>query len=218
MKGIRFGVVLVLTVTLTGTARAGSAKDNQADQARPIQLGTSGGNANDFFSCGLLDYCASGTLGALVHRGGRKFILSNNHVLARSNDGTVGDDITQPGLIDSQCEPAGAVADLSAFVRLKFDGSANTADAAIAEVRLGQVDESGAILDIGIPSATPVEASPGMRVKKSGRTTGLTKGRVLAVKIRERDHPPPVTPPAVHFDPLLVRPHHQRPVGAVDRV
>src|SRR5439155_21575195 len=74
-------------------------------------------------------------------------------------------------------------ADLSEFVPLRFDGTPNVADAAIAEIRPGQVDESGEILDIGIPSAATIEPSLGLRVKKVGRTSGVNKGRVVAVDV-----------------------------------
>ena len=75
MKNLRLGLTLVLTVSLATVARADSAKDNRAEQPRPIKLGTSGGAAADFFFCGALQYCASGTLGGLVQRDGRPFLV-----------------------------------------------------------------------------------------------------------------------------------------------
>ena len=50
-------------------------------------------------SCGHVDITA-GTLGCLVTREGQLFILSNNHVLADSNQGQPGDPILQPGPYD----------------------------------------------------------------------------------------------------------------------
>ena len=38
---------------------------------------------------------------------GRQYLLSNNHVLARSDHASVGDTIVQPGLIDNNCTPNG---------------------------------------------------------------------------------------------------------------
>src|SRR2546426_6449533 len=52
---------------------------NRMQQTPPIELGTSGGNANDISG----SFCCSGTLRALVSRSGIDFILSTNHVLAR---------------------------------------------------------------------------------------------------------------------------------------
>jgi len=43
------------------------------------------------------------------------------------------------------------------------------------------VDATGAILEVGTLSATTVAASVGQLVKKSGRTTGLTRSKVSAL-------------------------------------
>lgn len=161
------------------------AKKHRKEQTRPIKLGTSGGNnkdTNGFF-------CCSGTLGALVEDIGgttiRQYILSNNHVLGLSNKGKAGDDVDQPGLIDHNCIPSngGPVADLSRKVKFKFGTSRkNLVDAAIAQVRPGAVDPSGAILDIGIPGQ-PVEPALGDKVQKTGRTTGKRAGEVIALGV-----------------------------------
>ena len=114
-------------------------------QDRPIQLGTSGGNIKDSST----SYCCSGTLGALVQgESGHQHILSNNHVLARTNKGVKGNDIIQPGLADQGCvkDSNNAVADLSRWVSISFT-EANVVDAALARVRTGQVGSS--ILGIG---------------------------------------------------------------------
>jgi hypothetical protein len=110
--------------------------------------------------------------------------LSNNHVLARSNAGQVGEPINQPGNIDAQCQdvPSDYVADLSDFKALDFSGD-NTMDAAIAQVRPGQVRTDGSILEIGVPQSSPLAASIGLGVKKSGRTTGLTTGQVATLNV-----------------------------------
>jgi len=64
----------------------------------------------------------AGTLGAWVHRGpgDEHYILSNNHVLANSNDGVVGDFIRQPGPADGGTE-ADRIARLTEYVRIRFD-------------------------------------------------------------------------------------------------
>lgn len=152
-------------------------------QTRPIQLGTSGGNINDLTSL----FCCSGTLGGLVQdNNGIQYILSNNHVLAKTNKGVEGDDIIQPGLIDQEpgCNQntADAVADLTRFQRISFNpGVPNTVDAAIAQIRNGQVDPTGTILGIGQLSSDIVEPSVNMPVQKSGRTTGHTTGTIAGV-------------------------------------
>jgi len=184
-------VSLFLGVVGQNVVWADKGADHQVLQERPIQLGTSGGNINDRSEF----YCCSGTLGALVQDAADvKYILGNNHVLARTNAAAIGEAINQPGQIDQNCDQVGAVADLSDFVELLFDGSANVADAAIAQIRLGVcsdndgnpvdcVDTNGSILDIGQVSSNTVAAVLNKKVKKSGRTTGLTSGSISAVDV-----------------------------------
>ena len=180
------GALLVATLALAGILSADTAHDTALP--RPIALGTSGGNINDSnaFSC------CGGTLGSLVTDGASQFILSNNHVFARSNKGSVGDGIIQPGLIDESpvcaANSADVVANLSAWAPLQFRNpsnpqATNTVDAAIAQVVPDKVQSDGSILGIGTISSTPVAAEIGMGVQKSGRTTGLTSGAVAAVSV-----------------------------------
>ncbi len=62
----------------------------------------------------------AGTLGCLVKKGGETFILSNNHVLANSNDAQVGDAILQPGPVDGGTVARDRIAILEAFVPIRF--------------------------------------------------------------------------------------------------
>jgi hypothetical protein len=133
-----------------------------------------------------------------VTRAGTQYILSNTHILARSDIANLGDPIIQPGLIDtSTCTASGArtVANLSAFYNLE-NGLLPKIDAAIAQVIPGGVDPAGNILYLGatadangvpVPAAphggSGVAASLGMPVAKSGRSTGLTCSTVLAVAV-----------------------------------
>lgn len=164
----------VVSVCLVGVGLLYAATIYQAKQIPPIQLGTSGGNVMDRSS----GYCCSGTLGALVTKGGSQFILSNNHVLARSDQAAVGEDISQPGMVDSNCSTANSniVADFSSAARL-----GSNVDAAIAQVRSGMVDGSGAILTVGVPASTTVAPTVKMGVAKSGRTTGFTCAAIGSV-------------------------------------
>lgn len=176
--------LLGMTFALAATPSADEGPTHQFWQTRPIKLGTSGGNIGDRSKT----FCCSGTLGALVTTDSFQYILSNNHVLARTNKGVVGDDIIQPGLIDQTpvCsrDANDAVANLSDWESILFTrGTTNVVDAAIAQVRDGQVTTDGSILDIGTISATTVAARIGQSVKKSGRTTGLTTGEVAAVDV-----------------------------------
>ncbi len=172
----------LLVCTSVGAARGEGV---QTRSPRPIPLGVSGGSIDDWSTRGTLTLCCGGTLGALVQDpGGTLYILSNNHVLGLANGGTIGDDIVQPGIIDS-CPDVlrgNAVADLSSFIPISWDGD-NLVDAAIAQIRPGQVDTSGVIHDIGTPGPDTLIAHPGLAVKKSGRSTGLTHGMITAVDV-----------------------------------
>jgi len=195
------------TVTVTAVSQADKTKSgsssvlivasnaNQQAQNIPIKLGTSGGNAKDSSVQGNLTFCCSGTLGALVQRNGTFYILSNNHVLARSDSASIGDAITQPGLIDANCSTTGTttVGNLSQFVNLVTAGT--NVDAALAQIVTGTVDTTGSILSLGATAtgntADPgpphagngVTATIGENVAKSGRTTGLTCSSVSSISL-----------------------------------
>jgi hypothetical protein len=182
-------------VSQSATVLVVSANQNQVAQSIPVKLGTSGGNANDSSVQGNLIYCCGGTLGSLVQRNGTYYILSNNHVLARSDAASIGDAITQPDLIDANCSTVGTttVGNLTQYVNLEA-GTYN-ADAAIAQIVSGTVDTSGSILSLGssapngVPDAGPphagngIVASVGETVAKSGRSSGLTCSSIDATTI-----------------------------------
>ena len=65
----------------------------------------------------------AGTLGCLVVRDGRAVILSNNHVLANSNEAVLGDPILQPGPFDGGRSPDDHIANLEQFVPISFTGA-----------------------------------------------------------------------------------------------
>ncbi len=163
---------------------------NTAQQKAPIKLGTSGSNVKDTNS----SFCCTGTLGSLVKdTSGNLYILSNNHVLARSNAGKAGELIMQRGYVDTVpvCSKTGTinVANLTKFVKLNFTGGNNTVDAAIAKVISGQVNSTGTILQIGTVSATTVKPSVGLAVE-----------RAAAPPARQLARLPPSTSPCRFLD------------------
>jgi Peptidase family S64 len=165
---------LVATLLLFSSLLTSGLADGGANhRVRNQHFGVSGGNVNDHSSA----FCCSGTLGSLVTRGGTQYILSNNHVLARSDQAAAGEDVSQPGLIDSNCGVATLVADFTGAAPL---GPSNV-DAAVAQLRTGTMDPTGFIEDIGVPSSTTVNPSVGLAVAKSGRTTGFTTGTVSSI-------------------------------------
>ncbi len=64
----------------------------------------------------------AGTIGAIVfdRSTGEPLILSNNHVLANSNDAIIGDAILQPGPTDHGIRPDDAVAKLHRFEMIRY--------------------------------------------------------------------------------------------------
>lgn len=94
-------------VVQTGRLRA---LQSRTERQRPAPGGVSIGHRD----------ITAGTLGCLVRRGGDTFILSNNHVLANSNEAQRGDPIMQPGPIDGGQLPNDHIADLEDFVPITF--------------------------------------------------------------------------------------------------
>ena len=142
--------------------------------------GASGGNVNDISK----KFCCSGTLGSLVTDGTNDYILSNNHVLADSDQGQVGDAISQPGLVDVNCNAATArtVANLTAKPAL-----GSNVDAALAQLIPGFMNTTGLIEGIAsLPSTVVRTPSIGLAVQKSGRTTGVTTGSIQSVNTSVR--------------------------------
>jgi hypothetical protein len=189
--------------TASGTSTVTIVPDNADAQAVPVELGSSGGNSHDFINNTSKNTitCCGGTLGSLVIRGGVQYVLSDNHILARSDGASVGDAIIQPGLIDTAtCTTAGTttVANLSQFSNLQAKPTPNI-DAAIAQVIAGKVDPAGNIIYLGATTGAngvPVPGAPqggtgipassvavGRAVAKSGRSTGLTCSTIEATNI-----------------------------------
>jgi hypothetical protein len=181
---------------------------HQAQFPASVALGISGGNNADYDTRGeqIVD-CCSGTLGALVEDASkRQYLLSNNHVLARSDHAGMGDAIVQPGLIDNNCSPLADSAGVQPVAALAgwlpLHSRLTNADAAIAQLTSRAIDSSGKILELGgkqgdgtLAAAPPGITSTGgkgetgtldLTVAKSGRTTGLTCGGISAVDLDVR--------------------------------
>jgi hypothetical protein len=195
-----------VAVIVTAVSNADSTASDSAEvviyppqqnaQSLPTSLGSSGGNANDSSTVSGQTFCCGGTLGSLVSRSGNNYILSNNHVLARTDLGSVGEGIIQPGLVDNNCSTSGAntVANLSQFFNLENGGSPMV-DAALAQVVSGDVNTAGTILQLGGTNNgnTPTDGAPhagagvtasiSQGVAKSGRSTGITCAAVLATNV-----------------------------------
>lgn len=192
-------------VVQTGRIRA---QQTRTDRHRPAPGGVSIGHRE----------ITAGTLGCLVKRGGEVFILSNNHVIANSNDAERGDTILQPGPADGGRNPEDKIAELEDFVPVSFtlpelpsdcqfasgviavlnagcsaigsrtryrivrpQANPNLVDAAIARP-VNASDVSGDIVDIGELNGS-AQATLGMAIQKSGRTTSHTTGEIQQIDV-----------------------------------
>jgi hypothetical protein len=195
-----------MQVLLNTAGISSNPSTHQTQLALPILLGSSGGNNNDYDKQNnQIEDCCGGTLGSLLQNSsGTQYILSCNHVLARSDQASVGEMIVQPGLIDAGCYPSGdggTETDVGSLTTwLPLSSSTTNADAAIAQVSTAlAVNNTGAIMELGAVQAngTLAAAPPGtsstagkgepptvnMTVAKSGRTTGLTCANISAVNL-----------------------------------
>ena len=196
-------------VLLNTSGISSNPATHQAELTAPVLLGSSGGNNDDYDTAdengqSVITDCCGGTLGSLIQNSsGTQYLLSCNHVFARSDQASVGETIIQPGLIDNGCYPNGQggtetkVGILTAW--LPLSSSSTNVDAAIAQVNAGVVNSSGEILEFGaeqgngtLAAAPPGISSTGgkgenaslnMTVAKSGRTTGLTCASVSTVSL-----------------------------------
>jgi len=141
---------------------------------RPVPIGVSTGNANS---------CSAGTIACRVKKGGNVYALSNNHVYALENTAPDNSEILQPGLYDTGCKynKDNAIGTLDAFVKIDFDSGDNIVDAAIALSSTDNLGKATPSDGYGTPKSTTATALINQPVKKYGRTTGLTKGRVYAL-------------------------------------
>ncbi len=152
---------------------------NHRAQIRPAPGGVSVGHYQ--ITAGTLGCLA---LGQRAPRNRRLLMLSNNHVLANSNNAKFGDSIIQPGSHDGGRNPRDRIAILERFVPIKFGpGQVNYVDAAtgwcwpsrVRKELLYEVQNRNRLFRI---SSRIVGCRVNMIVGKSGRTTGLTRGRI----------------------------------------
>ena len=198
-----------LTVTATSQANMNVASIvqftidslNMQPLTAPVQLGSSGSNVDAICLTPAPGFCFGGTLGSLVTGGGKNYILSNNHVLGLSDGGAVGQGVTQPGVIETNCSTAGTitVANVSNIINLQNQPiPAFPVDVTTAQIISGQVDPNDNILELGalstvngvqVPQPAPPASGSGMAatvgqlLAKSGRTTGLTCANVEAIDV-----------------------------------
>jgi hypothetical protein len=155
------------TAVFTDVQQIGKVRPQINKRQSPLLSGFSVGNATK-----------TGTLGAIVKKGSKFFLLSNSHVLARSGNGKVGDEIFYSGAADKGGQTQ-KVAELSDILPFKLGNDfLNRVDAALAEVDADFIDK----LDFSIYGAkSPHETTDpilGMEIVMRGRTSGESEGVV----------------------------------------
>jgi hypothetical protein len=122
-------------------------------------------------------YVYTGTAGAIVKDNvtGDPMFLSNFHVMCVDNGWNVGDTMTQPSRVDTGACPGGVIGSL---VRATLSASVDGAVCSLTSSRSHQCE----IVDIGKVAGTKT-AALNMAVRKRGRTTGLTHGKVDSISL-----------------------------------
>lgn len=172
---------------------SGTGIQTLAKRVRPVQGGYSVGHKN--ITAGTIATCVydilpGGSVSPPTHGVGipsKFYILSNNHVLANSNAGSPGDAVLQPGPYDGGSDPADRIAALTRFIPITFNpptplaGHNNLVDCAIAEGQFHDLNRliywNGHVRGWRRKANVTV----GMLVKKTGRTTNFTTGRITAI-------------------------------------
>lgn len=127
---------------------------------------------------------AAGTLGCLVERGGVLYGLTNNHVTGDCNHTVIGMHILSPAPFDAAPSgPAPRAIGRHHSLEPLQSGDPRQVQLQDLDLALFEINDpalvssmQGAYFDT---PATHVDPSGGMRVKKVGRTTGITSGTVI---------------------------------------
>jgi hypothetical protein len=176
---------VAVRVKVTGMFIAFS--DPAARFDRPVPIGVSTGHP----------HITAGTIGArVIDADGEVYALSNNHVYANQNEASIGDSALQPGPYDGGMDPDDKIGELKDFEPIDFSlfGS-NTMDAAIVLTAPNQLGTATLPEGYGTPNSSIFGDLDGdgyfddendlldLLVKKFGRTTGLTHGKVTEINV-----------------------------------
>lgn len=179
-------VVEIGEVKALGKRKFRRQEINRTDKVRPLVAGISIGHYQ----------ITAGTLGAFVTDGTYEYILSNNHVIANSNHAKAGDPILQPGPYDGG-SPTDRVASLTRFIPIRFNSPRGCISRRVIRRLIQRVRPQALlnIVDAGIAQLEdtylnktidglyilkqPSDPEINEFLWKSGRTTGLTNGRII---------------------------------------
>jgi len=144
-----------------------AAVDGRDDKYQVVPLGVSIGSR----------FSTAGTLGAKVIdlKSGNEMILSNWHVMAGRPGARAGTSVWQPGWIDGGTNEDNTIAELTRWVLGPHDAAVATITGARKVTT--KTLEGRSIVDVTEPRL-------GMRVWKSGRSTGYTEGLIDGIKMQ----------------------------------
>jgi len=180
VRAVQLGKLIVKPETAATTAASGKVYERNGR----IACGSSCAPARENYA---------GTFGALAQRDGELMILSNNHVFAAGNHVPVGQPILSPSATDARpdlpaprelCRHADIVELRSGTPTLV---PLTRCDAAVASVPDGNLVSSWQGDDYSgyDTPGTPMTPRAGLRVKKVGRTTGLTRALLRPCLLRQ---------------------------------
>ncbi|KEI16971.1 hypothetical protein [Clostridium haemolyticum] len=131
----------------------------------------------------------TGSIGCLVTDGFSRFLLGNNHVFAKTNFLEIGTPIIQPSYEDKGKSKVDVVANLAKIIPIKFGSilkkEENYVDCAIARLTEKSI-ASPKIAIIDMPPRGVTNPKVNQLVKKVGRTTGISTGRILAINTTQK--------------------------------
>ncbi|CAG7840747.1 hypothetical protein CLOHAE12215_02171 [Clostridium haemolyticum] len=155
----------------TDVVQSGNIKFTELlEKKRPVPGG---------YSIGIPLETQTGTMGCLVTDGSDIFVLGNNHVLSDMNFVPLGTPVMQPGPEDGGKVNTDTIAKLAKYIPIKFNKKENYVDAAIAKV----TDKNLVSASIAFVGYLKGIGKPNLEegVKKVGRTTELTVGKISAI-------------------------------------
>jgi hypothetical protein len=193
LAGMQTDVLQVGEVFAGGKAPAEVTTQTLAKRARPAEGGYSVGHfkitAGTIATC-VYDILPGGSTNPPTHGVGippKYYILSNNHVLANVNSASPGDAILQPGPFDGGTDPADRIAALSRFIPITLQPPTplalhrNLVDAAVAEGQFHDLNREIYWSGYVRGWRRKAQVTVGTLVKKTGRTTNFTTGRITAI-------------------------------------
>ncbi len=182
-----------------GDIKAQSESEVYKEKTRPLKGGVSFGLQNG----------PSGTLGVSLESENKFYLLSNNHVIADTNDAQIGSDLIQPASADSErrnycgeleryvkidfkenrLSKPGLFSKLCQFFKSLFGGGSSNSKIKESELKYNQVDCALGELRSCSTKINEVlkvgkikgirKPELGMPVRKVGRTSGVTEGQIV---------------------------------------